>query len=83
MDFFKNRFLELEKSVIKIMIFGIKFSIFICTISAIILFIYINFYTYPSLYYIGLKLFKTGSLFISYFIICGIASDTIKKDLIK
>lgn len=72
---------NIEKPIIKIMKYGFIFSLSICLLSSILLFTYEIFYALPDLYYIGLSLFKLGLMFYVEFIICGIAVDSIKKQL--
>ena len=74
-----KKFESLTKKIIK---YGFIFSFILSITSSIILFTYINFYSTPELYYIGLSLFKTSLTFAVEFIICGFAIDTIKKQLI-
>lgn len=76
-----NRLKEIDKPVIKIMKYGFNFSLFVCMISAIILIIYDTTYHSPDLYSIGIQTFKTGLIFLVEFVICGVAMDTIKKEM--
>lgn len=75
-------FNELDKETKKIMYYGIWFSIAFCVVAAIILITYIHFLAIPDLFYIGLQMIKNGVVLISGFIVCGIAVDKIKKELI-
>lgn len=81
-----NRFIEyfkkLDSITYKIMKSGLKFCFFICIISAIILLTYNLTSHSPTLYYIGLSLFKLGCIFSVEFVICGLIVDSIKKQLI-
>ena len=76
-----NKFKNLDDKVKKIMVNGFKFAFLFCIFSAIILLVY-NFYSLPILYYVGTVLFKTSLMFFVDFTICGIAFDTIKKQMI-
>ena len=77
-----NVFNELDKETKKIMYYGIWFSIAFCIVATIILITYIRFLAIPDLFYIGMQMIRTGIIFIVAFIICGIAVDKIKKELI-
>ena len=77
-----NSFKNLDKLTYKIMKYGLKACFGICIISIIILFTYQTLFTSPSLYHIGLSLFKLSLTFSIEFIICGIVVDSIKKQII-
>lgn len=77
-----NLFNELDIKIKKIMKYGFIFSLSFCLIATIILFTYEVLYASPDLYYIGLQMMQTGLFFIVEFIVCGIAMDKIKKQLI-
>ncbi len=81
-NFFIEKFKNLEKDVVKIIQKGVKFSILICILATFLLFTYESFISSPNLYYIGLKLFQTGLMFAVEFTICGLAIDTIKKQMV-
>lgn len=72
---------NLDKNIVKIMDSGFIFSFILCIISAISLFTYNFFYSFPNLFYIGIGLFKTSLMFATMFFICGIGFDTIKKEI--
>lgn len=76
-----NKIKNLDKKVVKIMDSGFIFSFILSIISTIILLTYNNFYSLPNLFYIGISLFKTASIFACMFFICGIGFDTIKKEI--
>lgn len=75
-----DKFDSLEENVKKIMKYGFAFSFGVCILSIILLLTY-QFYNIPDLYYIGLSVFKLSLFFAIEFIICGIAIDTIKKQM--
>jgi hypothetical protein len=75
-------FNELDIKIKKIMKYGFIFSISFCLLATIILLTYEMVYASPDLYYIGLKMVQTGLFFIVEFVVCGIAMDKIKKQLI-
>lgn len=58
---------------------GILFSFLLTIISTFILLIYHLFYANPITFYIGISLFKSSLFFLCFFIIFGIAFDTINK----
>ena len=66
----------------KIMNNGFVFSFFLCIISCITLLTYTNLYNNPSLFYIGISLFRTSLMFGITFFMCALGFDTIKKELI-
>ena len=75
-------FKDLDEKVKKIMKYGFIFSLCFCFVATFILFTYNTIYASPDLYYIGLQMIQTGLFFVVEFIICGIAMDKIKKQLI-
>ena len=77
-----NTFKELDKLTFKIMKYGLKFCFGICIFSILILATYNLLILSPSLYYIGLLLFKISIIFSIEFIICGLVVDGIKKQAI-
>ena len=79
---FINTYKNLEGKTIKILKNGLKFSFIICLLSIFILLTYIFFFTYPTLYYIGLLMFQLSLSFAIEFIICAIVVDSIKKNII-
>lgn len=72
---------NMDTSIISLMKNGIKFSFYINIISNIFLLMYDFYFCSPSIYYIGISLFKTSLFFIVSFIICGFAFSKIKKEL--
>lgn len=79
---FINTYKNLEGKTIKILKNGLKFSFIICLLSILILLTYIFFFTYPTLYYIGLLMFQLSLSFAIEFIICAVVVDSIKKNII-
>lgn len=75
-----DKFNSLEEKIKTIMRYGFKFSFAVCILSILILLTY-QFYSYPDLYYIGLSVFRLSLFFAIEFIICGLAMDTIKKQM--
>jgi hypothetical protein len=71
-----------EKITYKILKNGLKFCLALCMISISILFTYDLFILSPSIYYVGITLFKLSLIFGTEFIICGFVIDGIKKQLI-
>ena len=71
----------MDKSIFKAVNLGIGGSLLICLISIILLLIYNTYYISPDLYTAGIILFKTSLTFAVSFFVCGIAIDTIKKQL--
>ena len=77
-----NLFKELDIKIKKIMKYGFIFSLCFCLVATIILLTYETVYASPDLYYIGLQMIQTGLFFMIEFIVCGVAVDKIKKQLI-
>lgn len=78
MDKMKN----LDEKTKKIMQKGHIFSLLLCLFSSLLLFTYETIYHNPSLFYIGISLFRTSLMFACTFCICAIGFDTIKKQMI-
>lgn len=77
-----NDLKNIEKPILKVMIKGFKFSFLVCLIAFTILIVH-NQYPYSHIVYdSGILLFKTGLMFAVEFVICAIATDTIKKQMI-
>lgn len=72
--------LNMDEPVLKIVRFGLKLSIIICTIAILSLLTYYKFYISHDLYEGSVILFRTGLLFAVQFFICGIAINKIKND---
>lgn len=77
-DYFKN----FDKITYKILNYGLKFCFIIGIVSAFILLSYLLLFTSPTLYYIGIYLFKLCLILAIEFIICSFVVDGIKKQLI-
>lgn len=72
---------NLDAKVIKIMKLGFIFSFIICILSSMILLTYEAFYSLPTLFYIGISLFRTSLSFAVASFICAISFDTIQKEI--
>lgn len=72
---------NLDCKLKKIMHIGLIVSFVLCLISTFSLFTYETFYSIPTLFYIGISLFKTSLMFACSFFICGIGFDTIKNEI--
>ena len=79
---FINTYKSLDSKTLKILRNGLKFSFIICLLSIFILLTYIFFFTFPTLYYIGLLMFQLSLSFAIEFIICAIVVDSIKNNII-
>lgn len=71
---------NMDDSILKIVLFGFRISIIICSISIVTLLIYYKYYISHDLYEGSLILFKTGLLYAIQFLICGIAINKIKHE---
>lgn len=77
-----ENFKNLDKLTYKIMDNGLKFCFAICVLSVTILLVYNLAFASPSMYYIGINLFKLSLIFAIEFVVCGFVVDGIKKQLI-
>lgn len=78
----QDKLKSLDLKVKNIMKHGFTFSLLFCLLSILILYTYHAIYTIPILFTIGTILFRTSLMFFVDFTICGIAFDTIKKQMI-
>lgn len=76
----QEKFGSMELITKKIMKYGFYFSFGVCLIAMAVLVSY-EMSNIPDLYYIGLSVFQLSLFFVVEFIICGIAMDTIKKQM--
>lgn len=72
---------NLDAKVVKLMKAGFIFSFIICILSTMMLLTYEIFCSLPSLFYIGISLFRTSLSFAVTFFICGIGFDTVQKEI--
>ena len=77
LDNFKN----LDKKILKILNYGLKFCFGILIISTVILTTYLFFLHSIFLFQLGLLTFQSGICFISEFFVSAIAVDTISKQI--
>ncbi len=78
----KNTFKNLDKTALHILKKGLKFCSILCIISILMLIIYQSTISPPFMFELGLSIFKLSSIFAIEFIICAIAIDTIKKQIV-
>ena len=83
MNNFINMLKIKDNHIISIVKKGLKFSLSLTIISILILLTYNYILLSPILYTIGFSLLKTSLFFICFFIIFGIAFDTIQKQISK
>ena len=74
-----NDIKTLDKTVLKIMFSGFKFSFFICILSTFILITYILNPISYIIFEAGTLLFKIGLTFAVSFFICGFVVNNLKK----
>ena len=77
-----NSFKSFDKVTHRILKYGLEFCFALSMISIIILLTYNLIFATPSLYYIGISLFKLSLIFGIEFIICSIVVDGIKKQMV-
>ena len=73
---------KFEKITYTILKNGLKFCLLLSLLSVVTLLIYNLWIPSPTLYYIGINLFRLSLIFGIEFIICGFVADGIKKQLI-
>ena len=73
---------NIDKNILKIMLWGFRFSFIVCIISCIISIFYILNPISHIIYTSGLILFKTGITFAVSFFIFAFVTDKIKKQMI-
>ena len=78
----KNIFKGLDKTALHILKNGLSFCFIICIISIIVLFVYHFVSKNPLIFEIGITLFKSSIIFAIEFVICAIAADKIKKQIV-
>ncbi|MCI8482561.1 MAG: hypothetical protein HFJ27_05920 [Clostridia bacterium] len=76
----KDKFNSMEEKIKKIMKHGFIFSFLVCMLGIGLLLAY-DLNANLDLYYIGLSVFRLSLFFSVEFLICGIAIDTIKKQI--
>jgi len=69
---------NLDKSILKLVKSGVRFSFVFCLFSTLVLAIYETVHI-PSLFYVGISLFQTGSFFLVAFIAYGFVFNKIIK----
>lgn len=74
-----NTLKNINKDILKIMKYGLKFSFLICIVAAVILCTYLFLYHSSFVFLLGLYTFKIGLTIAVQFVICGIAVDAIKN----
>lgn len=77
-----ERIKGLDPKIVKLIKYGLNFSVLICIVACALLFTYHLTLTNVDTYYIGLSLVQLSFVFMIEFIICGLAMDTIKKSTI-
>ena len=73
---------SVDNSILIVLYSGMKFCLVLALFSSLILSIYHTIHN-PDIFYIGISLFKSTLFFIVFFVICAIATDTIKKGVEK
>ena len=79
----KNKLFKIKKidsSMLKTLYNGLKFCLILALLATFILSIYHTIHN-PDIFYIGISLLKSSLFYVSFFFICTIAFDTIKKEL--
>lgn len=77
-SFFKKELLNVDKSIKDLVKQGFKFCLCILLFSTILLFTYQTSYSSPTLYTIGILIFRIGIIYLCTFIGCGFVFGEIK-----
>ena len=80
MKLFISKLKNIDSSISNVCNNGLKFCFVLSLISTLFLSTYISIHN-PNLFYFGISILKSSLFFMAFFIICAIATDTIKKDL--
>jgi len=72
---------SIDKKIKDVMLKGFKFSFILCILSTLVLATYSTYPYSNILFESGIILFRTSLMFAVYFFICGMATNTIKKDM--
>ena len=72
---------DIDKKVIKIMKIGLIISVLLSILSTLILSACLTFFKSINVYYLGLMLLKLSILLATAFMIAGLSTDRIKKEL--
>lgn len=75
-----EEFKKLDKSILKVMKSGIRFSFIFCLFATLVLAVYETIHI-PKLFYTGISLFQTSLFFLVAFIAYGFVFNTIKRTL--
>ena len=78
----KNTFKGLDKTALHILKRGLQFCTVLCIISVILIFIFQFLITNPLMFELSLTIFKASIIFAIEFIICAVAADKIKKQIV-
>lgn len=77
----KENYKNLEKKASVVLKYGLQFCFLLTILAISILLIYDIFLATPTLYYIGITIFRLSLIFGIEFIICAFVADKIKKQL--
>ena len=78
----KDTFKSLDKTAVHILKRGLYFCALLCIISVIILFVCQFIAVNPFMFEVGLTMFRASIIFAIEFVICAIAADKIKKQIV-
>jgi len=73
-----DEFNKIDKSILKVMLSGLRFSFIFCIFATFILAIYMEVHI-PKLFYIGISLFQSSLFFIVAFIAYGFIFNRLKN----
>ena len=82
MEKIKNIFKNLDKKIVKILKYGLKFCFLIAILSVCILTTYLFFIHNEYIYKIGIAVFQMSLYFAVYFITSAITVDSIQKQML-
>lgn len=74
-------FKNIDEKIKKLIKIGLYISASLAIISSLIMFIYLTWFKTLTVYYIGLTILKLGVILATAFIIAGLGTDRIKREL--
>lgn len=74
---------DIDEKIKKIMKIGLFISVSLAVLSSLILFTYLTFLKTLTTYYLGLMILKLGVILATGFIVAGLSTDRIQKELFR
>ena len=80
---FISEFHNISTPFKRVMVKGFHFCFLLSILSAFFLTVYLTMYSSPSVFYIGLSLFKTSTMLAAIFLVFGIAFQHIQNQIVS